>query len=316
MHARPIPILTILLAVLLPSVATSGPWRVVLPDTVVVSGGTALLRDVATGPVPAAAGRVVLHAGAEPNTAVGVSRQFVLRRLVSAGLGAGVAFGGADRCVVVFAGRELDAASLTEGIRRELQSLVPPAVPGAPDSWLELDVPGLRLAATGDWRIEAGRRERLAPGRNLVPVTMVSGRHSESFTVSVVLHAYDETARAVRAVPRDMPLAESHFSWEWRDLAELDNGVVAGRTAVAGASATRSIAAGDLLRVADLKETPVIRTGDAVELLVMRGQVAVTVRATARQAGCLGQTIPVRSELTGRLVNARVAGPGLVEWRR
>ncbi len=59
-----------------------------------------------------------------------------------------------------------------------------------------------------------------------------------------------------------------------------------------------------------------MRAGDAVEMTVIRGTVTVTVRATARQPGCLGQTIPVRNELNGRLVNARVAGPGLVEWRR
>ena len=41
-----------------------------------------------------------------------------------------------------------------------------------------------------------------------------------------------------------------------------------------------------------------------------------TVRALARQAGCLGQIIPVRNEMNGRLVNARVLGSGSVEWRR
>ena len=83
-----------------------------------------------------------------------------------------------------------------------------------------------------------------------------------------------------------------------------------------GASPTRNLKAGDYLRQSDLKETPIILAGDSVELRVNRGQVVVSVRALARQNGCLGQTIPVRNELTGRLVNARVAGPGLVEWRR
>ena len=49
---------------------------------------------------------------------------------------------------------------------------------------------------------------------------------------------------------------------------------------------------------------------------MIRGSVAVTLRCVARQPGTLGQTIPVRNELNGQLVNARVAGPGLVEWRR
>ena len=73
--------------------------------------------------------------------------------------------------------------------------------------------------------------------------------------------------------------------------------------------------AGDQLRAGDLKPIPAIRAGDMVDLEIQRGGLTVTVRGLARQAGCLGQTIPVRNELNGRLVNARVKGPGLVEWR-
>ncbi|MCB1183362.1 flagellar basal body P-ring formation protein FlgA [bacterium] len=296
--------------------AAASPWRLVLPDTVEISGGSAWLRDVARGPVPAAAGEVLLHAGAAPNTSVMVSRRMILRRLVSAGLGGGVSFGGAEATCLVFQGRELDGRTVAVTLRRELQALVPKPVPGAPDSWLDVEIPEMRLAAVGDWQLHLKRSERLTPGRNLVPVQLEAGPHREAFTASVVLHSFDETARAVRGIDRDTPLAEAQFAWEWQDLSALPAGVAAGRLLLAGASATRSIAAGDLLRLADVKETPAILAGDEVELMVVRGQVAVSVRATARQPGCVGQTIPVRSELTGRLVNARVTGPGLVEWRR
>ena len=115
---------------------------------------------------------------------------------------------------------------------------------------------------------------------------------------------------------RDQPLDEGQFEWRWVDLSEIPGGMVACRDQLRGASAARTMRAGDPLRTSDLKPTPVIRAGDPVELIVQRGGVSVSVRAMARQAGCLGQTIPVRNEMTGRLVNARVAGPGLVEWRR
>lgn len=296
--------------------ATASPWRVSLPDTVVIQGSTALLRDISATPVPAGAGNVVIQAGAEPNTVVPVSRQLILRRLVIAGLSAGVVFDGPETCSLVFAGRELGADTLTREIRAALQALVPPTAAGAPDSWFEFVLPEVRFAAAGDWTVKIDRHQPLEPGRNLVQVHLSSGAHRESFSTSVVLHSFGETARAVHGIDRDMALNESMFSWEWQDLAYLTKGVGAGRQLLAGSSATRSIAAGDLLREADLKETPLILAGDPVELMVVRGQVAVTVRAFARQPGCLGQTIPVRNELTGRLVNARVAGPGLVEWRK
>ncbi len=291
-------------------------WRIVLPETIEIEGDKALLRDVSTVPVPAAVGRMVVYAGADPNTMVTVSRRKILRKLVTAGLSSGVIFQGADNCRLVFAGRELNADALSQEIRRELQALVPAAGAGAPDSWYELDFPSLRLSAAGDWQVRLMRHKPLVPGRNLVQVQVISGNRREAFNASVLLHSFGETARARRTIGRDTPLNTAQFDWQWQDLAYLDNGVSVGRLGLEGASATRGIKAGEHLREADMKETPVIMAGDAVELMVVRGKVAVTVRAFARQAGCLGQTIPVRNELTGRLVNARVAGPGLVEWRR
>jgi len=176
--------------------------------------------------------------------------------------------------------------------------------------------PKLRFSAASDWRVILDRRTPLAPGRNLVRVQVVAGDHRESFTASVVLHCFAEIGYAVRNIGKHTPLRADHFTWQWQDLAELPHGASAGRAKLEGASTTRGLTAGDLLRQADLQETPLILAGDPVELKVVRGKVSVTVRAFARQQGCLGQTIPVRNELTGRLVNARVAGPGLVEWRR
>jgi flagella basal body P-ring formation protein FlgA len=40
--------------------------------------------------------------------------------------------------------------------------------------------------------------------------------------------------------------------------------------------------------------------------------VAAVVRAECRQDGLLGETVSVRNKLNGRLVVARVAGPGTV----
>lgn len=315
-HLASLAITLALLVVVVRPVLAVAPWRVVLPDTAQIQGDRALLRDIAVQPVPAAAGALVLQAGAAPNTTIHISRQTILRKLVTAGLSAGVSFRGAATCCVAFAGRELNGDALASEVRQQLQALVPVPVPGAPASWFEFDYPSVRLSASGSWQVSLNRKTPLEPGRNLVQVRMQSGSHQEVFGVSVVLHSFGETARAVRKIDRNMPLAAAQFSWQWQDLADLASGTSIGRQTLAGASATRTVAAGDLLRESDLHETPLIMAGDPVELLVVRGLVAVTVRALARQQGCLHQTIPVRNELTGRLVNARVAGPGLVEWRR
>jgi len=294
----------------------AGTWNLVLPDTVVLDNDLATLGDVADGPVPAAVRDLVIRAGLKPNSVVEVSRQDILRRLVTAGQARGVRLLGASHSHLIFTGRELDSGEIHREVRRAIQPLVPSSLAGAPDSWFELDLPEIELAAAGSWRVETDRTDLIEPGRNLIRISVVNGDRKESFPVAVTLHQFGEVGRINHNLARNLPLEENMFNWQWQDLADLDHGLAVERTSIQGASPTRDLKAGDYLRQADLKETPVILAGDSVELRVHRGQVAVTVRALARQNGCLGQTIPVRNELTGRLVNARVAGPGLVEWRR
>lgn len=309
----------VLMAVLLAGAGIASParcWNLVLPDTVVLDQDLALLGDVAKGPVPAAVQNLVIRAGMLPNSSVSVSRQDILRRLVTAGLSGGVKISGASHCQVVFQGCDLEAEDIENEVRRIIQPLVPPSFAGAPDTWFELELADTRLAVADKWRAETDRIEPLEPGRNLVRIEIVSGDRRQSFAVAAILHRFGEVARVRNPVSRDSSLDENMFDWQWRDLAEVPSGWTVGRASIQGNSPTRNLKPGDYLRQADLSPTPVILAGDSVELRVRRGQVAVTVRALARQNGCLGQTIPVRSELTGKLVNARVAGPGLVEWRR
>ena len=283
----------------------AGNWNLVMPDTVFLDDDVATLGDVATGPVPAGARDLVIRAGLKPNSVVEVSRQDILRRLVTAGLARGVRMTGASHSQLVFQGRQLTDGDIQREVRRAIQPLVPPTHPDAPDTWFEVDLPEIELSAAGTWTVDCDRTDMLDPGRNLVRIRVVDGHREESFSATATLHPFGEIRRIKRNLSRNQPLEESMFDWQWKDLSELDRGLAIDRTSVQGSSPTRN-----------LKATPLILAGDSVELQVMRGQVAVAVRAVARQNGCLGQTIPVRSELTGRLVNARVAGPGLVEWRR
>jgi flagella basal body P-ring formation protein FlgA len=201
-------------------------------------------------------------------------------------------------------------------VRREMRPFVPAGPAGAPASWIEIDLPALDLATEGEWSVRVAGTPELEPGRNLVACTLDGGGRTERFSVVVDLHVYAEIATARRDLGRETVLDAAAFDWTWRDLAEVQPGRVTGRGQLAGASLLRDLKSGDELRESDLAPTPVVRAGEAVDLTIRRGGVVVTVRAVARQPGCAGQTIPVRNEITGRLVNALVAGPGRVEWRR
>lgn len=318
MMARLIEILTLVLVLtaFAAPVCAGQVWNLVLPDTVVLDQDVARLGDLSAGPVPANVQDLVIRAGLKPNGVVPVSRKDILRRLVTAGLARGVRLTGAEECHLVFAGTPVTPEHLHEQVSAHLQGLVPPSYSGAPDSWFELDLPEVSLAAAGSWHVETERTENLAPGRNLVRITIVDHDRKDSVTATVTLHQFGEVGRLRSDIKRDSPVEARLLDWEWKDLSTLDRGLVVDRNSTLGFSSTHNLTAGQFLRESDLKATPLVLAGDAVDLQVVRGQVAVTVRAVARQNGCLGQTIPVRSEMTGRLVNARVAGPGIVEWRR
>jgi flagella basal body P-ring formation protein FlgA len=305
----------VLLAALVAPAAASA-WTVDLPDSLTVPVGIVRLADLSRTPVPAAVADLLV---AEPGSAGDitlVSRQGVLRRLVVQGQAAAVQFTGAPRCLLRFGGVTVDPGLLQAEAERVLGALVPTAPAGAPATWSEVRLSPGTLAVTGAWALTCDRREALPPGRTQVRLLLQDGWQTRELPVSVTVHAHGEAAVARVPLTRGQSLDESQFEWRWVDLAEAPAGLVDSRDRLLGQSATRALLPGDALRQTDLRPTPLVLAGDIVDLLVQRGGIAVRVRALARQAGCLGQTIPVRNELTGRLVNARVAGPGLVEWRR
>ena len=305
------------LAALLPAtVPAAGAWTLSLVDSVTVSAAVVRVADLAHGPIPAAAAEVVVMPAGKPGQSSAVGRRLILRRLVSAGQAAGVNFSGANICHVRYQGLILNRGVLSERVHGCVAAQLPPVPPAAPPTWWAVELPDIDLAVAGDWVVELADPRRLQPGRNLVPLQVGDGHHNYRFSATVTVHAFGEIAQPTGTIARDMPLQSGQLVWEWRDLATVASGLAVGRDEVLGRTAARDLAVGQPLRKADLKPTPLILAGEPIELRIGRGCVAAAVRAVARQPGQLGQVISVRNELTGRLVTARVTGPGLVEWSR
>ena len=291
-------------------------WELVLPDSVMVRGPVVRLGEIADGPIPTAVKDLVLQNGRRPGTVESISRRTLLRRLVTNGLAAGVRFQGAENCRVFASGREIPASDLAQEIRSVVQDLVPLVRPGAPASWFEVQIPEIPVYLADHPLVSLNGNQSLEPGRNQVWVRIeVQGRIQE-VPVGVTLHSFAEIAQVKKPIRRDVPLHPEMFNWEWKDQAFEAGDPALDRDVVLGFNSARSLAPGEFLRSSDMKPTPLVRVGDPVELIIVRGPVSATVRAYARQSGSMGETIPVRNELTGRLVNARVAGPGQVEWRK
>jgi len=301
----------LLLALMANSSAMGASWVFTLADTVRVSSPAVQLSEISTTPVPSRVSDLNICSSGMPGTIQTISRKTILRQLVTSGMAGGVS------CVIIRTGKTINPHALRPDIRRVLQALVPGAKPGAPATWFELELPE-KLAIVDDknYEIIIARNSKLTPGRNQITVVLNSPEDTRNFQITVTLHQFDETAKALMQIKRGDILLPELFQWEWADLSDpKQNSDFHGRNELNGVSCSRTIQAGDYLRRCDLKATPVIFAGDRVELQIQRGALFASVDATARREGSIGQTIPVRNELTKQLMNVRVVGPGVVKWR-
>jgi len=294
----------------------AGAWVLELSPEVTLERPVVRLADVVASEAPATAGALVLRTGGKPGERVEISRAAVLRRLVTERLAADVVCQGPEVCRITFAGRRIVTADLETRLLAELAGWLPSDPDRAPASWVEVSSDLPAATVDGEWRLEIVEPSRLDPGRNLIRCRIVGGGRVIRFTATVTCHTYGEVARARTNLDRDDPLGVELFVWEWRDLTQVASGLVVGRGAVDGMTARNRIAAGDPLRLPDIRPEPLVRQGDSVELVLDRGGVAVTLRGTAREDGVQGDMVYVRNELDGRLIRARVTGQGRLSWSR
>jgi flagella basal body P-ring formation protein FlgA len=306
--------------------APASAWTLRMREAVTLPAGEVRLADILAvasdtartlGPdrgLPPAAAELVVAAGGRPGQVVAVDRQLVLRRLRQAGLAHDVRCAEPAICRITFVGRTLVPGELRAWLQEELKVWLPAPPPGAPATWLEIEVAATHAAFAEPHPVLEDPRP-LAAGRNLVPVVVQDGERRVRLTTLVTCHLHGEVARAIAPIPRSSELKPEQFAWEWRDLSSADRGLLVGRQTLAGLSARRDLAAGQWLREPDVKTTPLVRAGQPVELRLARGAVMISAPAVARQDGSLGQTITVRNELNGSLMTGRVCGPGAVELR-
>jgi len=308
--------MVLLLIILAALPVTTLAWTLELSPAATVPVKPVKLADVVVKPVPERAAAIILVGAGTPGTTCSVDRRLILRKLVEAGQSDGVRFAGAAQCRISFAGCRLNHSELERRVRQTLQSWLPDAEPAAPPSWCEIKLPHLDLTVENEWSLELVSPRQLKPGRNLLQARITGPSRASRFTVTVLCHVFGEVGRANGRILSGTELNQELFTWEWQDLSQIGHGVVVGRASLQATSARRDISIGDLLRRADLKQTPIIRQGQPVDLVLRQGAVQVKVRGTARQDGLMNQTITVRNQLTGRLVTGRVIGPGLVAWGR
>lgn len=254
--------------------------------------------DRILGPGPAPGDRIVVEA---PQLNA-IARQYdVPWRSVSS----------ADRAVLEWPGRPLKQEEATDAVRGAITAA------GASDD-VDIEIPGFSppmVPADGkvsvavsqlDYDSATGRftAALTVTGATMNPVsTRISGM-AEPMVSAVVA--------ATRLLPDTILRADDVRTTRMRASRVPDQPVVS-PDQVAGMQLRRPIAAGQPLRLADLRRPPLVQRGSIVQMTISEGGLQVSAQGTAIDAGARGDRIRVQNVNSRVFLYADVVGPDEVQ---
>ncbi len=118
---------------------------------------------------------------------------------------------------------------------------------------------------------------------------------------------------AATTINRAQVIDEQHVVRAERRFSRGDHLGETSLSRIVGQEARRFVDRGELVTVRDVKSVPLVRRGDLVTVWNCSGSVRLKTVGKALGGGCLGETVEIKSERSGRRYSARITGPGTVE---
>lgn len=150
-------------------------------------------------------------------------------------------------------------------------------------------------------------------GAGLVRVELkVKGQTCRTLTVTVDTRIYRRVLVASRVIRRGELLGENLLEQEERDITLLKDGCYTEIDQVKGMQARRPMNAGDIFTRQHSESVPLVRQGDAVELVVDSGNMQLSTQGVALQDGGAGVRIRVKNQESGKILHGEVLAAGIV----
>jgi flagella basal body P-ring formation protein FlgA len=301
-----------------PAVVVRLEARAQVPDAVALVGDVARVEGGDLALVRRVADLDVAEVAGGP---MAVSREQVALRLRLAGLEPQqFRVEGVARALVSPAPVPLTEAAVVEAVRRALRRALPGQTAETTARLTRpVQVPPLALAAGDVLGLDAALvGTSRVPGRVTAEVAvLVNGVRRAAAPVEVDVQPYQEVAVPRRRIEAGEALTEENLQLERRP-ADVANGWLPGRQALAGARARRPLPPGQPLRPGDVEAAPqgrpvVIKARDLVKLVARVGPLRVTTVGEALQEGQEGQVIRVRNVDSKNVVQGRVLDQATVE---
>jgi flagella basal body P-ring formation protein FlgA len=130
--------------------------------------------------------------------------------------------------------------------------------------------------------------------------------------VPVRVKAFRQLAVLTNAVLRGSSVGATDIALREYDISAHPNGFYTRESSVVGKIAKRSLVTGTVLSPAHLKASRWVTRGETVTLLVNAGGLQVRAQGEALADGAENDRVRARNTLTGKVVDGRVVGPGVL----
>ncbi len=173
-------------------------------------------------------------------------------------------------------------------------------------------------------RVPAGRRGvdltallrhgRLDRDQAVLDVSVrVDGETVKTVPVAFRLRRFRKVLVTLAPLRRGEPLDRGKVALKRVDVSRFFGTPLEDLSQVKGKVAARMLSSGEVLRLMDLKNPELVRKGDLVTMVAVRGNLRITVKGVARTGGSLGELVMVMNPSSRRIVQGKVVGVGVVE---
>jgi flagella basal body P-ring formation protein FlgA len=167
------------------------------------------------------------------------------------------------------------------------------------------------VVPAGQVELKAQSNQRNGQPSSLVSVSIYAdGRLVRTLNLFLKVHVFADVVVATRTMPHRAILTQSDVQTERRDLSSLPPDVCLDVKDAVGKRLTRAVAKGQPLTRASLETAPDVPAGSKVTVMVVIGQVKITLVGEAREDGWIGKAILIRNADSNKSFRAVVVDAG------
>ena len=157
-----------------------------------------------------------------------------------------------------------------------------------------------------------GRGKTKGRVRLEVDVTVDKISHGR-VSVSGWVDIYDLVACAARSLSRGEILQQGDLCLRRLNVSKMPDNYLTNIHRAPGMRLKQNIRSGGFLRDTMLEKPPLVRRGESVTLVAIKGEMRIVATGIATRDGGLGDQIMVKNLSTGRIVSGRISGPKTVD---